>query len=414
MTEPLATHAKKRQRHGWFRLDMLQPLDWLLLAVPAAFAIRYVPAWKNETLLFIITGIAIIPLAGWMGRATEHLGARAGHGVGGLLNAAFGNAAELIIALMALSKGLTGVVKASITGSIIGNILLVLGASILAGGMRYPRQTFNQTAARISATSLSLAAIGLIIPTIFHLSADRQPGGWSPQAEQNLSMAIASVLFVTYMLWLVFALITHKKLFAGQGPGKGARGGQEDAAWSVWKAITILALVTALVAFMSEFLVGSVEAARESLGLTEVFVGVIIVAIIGNAAEHSTAVSVALKNKMDLSLGIAIGSSLQIALFVTPVLVFASYLFGRPMNLEFSLPEIAAVALAVWIVVEISGDGECNWLEGVQLLSVYLIIAILFFFLPEPVHVQNGRSGTASPSAIGQTNPAPSRIKNCC
>jgi len=378
--------SAKKETHGWFSPGLLQPLDWLLLAVPAAFAIRYVPVWKNETLLFIITGIAIIPLAGWMGRATEHLGARAGHGVGGLLNATFGNAAELIIALMALSRGLTGVVKASITGSIIGNILLVLGASILAGGMRFHRQTFNQTAARISATSLSLAAIGLIIPTIFHLSADRQPGGWSPQAEQNLSLAIAAVLFISYLLSLVFSLITHKALFAGEGPAEGGRGEENDTAWSVSKAITILAMATTLVAFMSEFLVGSVEAARESLGLTGVFVGVIIVAFIGNAAEHSTAVSVALKNKMDLSLGIAIGSSLQIALFVTPVLVFASYLFGRPMNLEFSLPEIVAVALAVWIVAGISGDGECNWLEGVQLLSVYLIIAILFFFLPEPGH----------------------------
>ncbi|MDZ4345901.1 MAG: calcium/proton exchanger, partial [Candidatus Binatia bacterium] len=374
--------SARKEQNSSFSLGMLQPLDWLLLAVPAAFAIRYVPAWKNETLLFIITGIAIIPLAGWMGRATEHLGARAGHGIGGLLNATFGNAAELIIALMALSKGLIGVVKASITGSIIGNILLVLGASILAGGMRFPRQTFNQTAARISATSLSLAAVGLIIPTIFHLAADRQPGGWSAQAEQNLSMAIAAVLFITYILSLVFSLITHKQLFAGESGGKGERSEEKDTAWSVSKAITILALATTLVAFMSEFLVGSVEAARESLGLTEVFVGVIIVAIIGNAAEHSTAVLAAFKNKMDLSLGIAIGSSLQVALFVTPVLLLASYLFGRPMNLEFSLPEIAAVALAVWIVAGISGDGECNWLEGVQLLSVYLIITILFFFLP--------------------------------
>ena len=172
--------SDKKERHGWFSLDMLQLLDWLLLAVPLAFAIRYVPAWKNETLLFIITGLAIIPLAGWMGRATEHLGARAGHGIGGLLNATFGNAAELIIALMALSHGLIDVVKASLTGSIIGNILLVLGASILAGGIRFPRQTFNQTAARISATSLTLAAIGLIIPTVFHLSAAQKPGGWSP------------------------------------------------------------------------------------------------------------------------------------------------------------------------------------------------------------------------------------------
>ena len=181
---------------------------------------------------------------------------------------------------------------------------------------------------------------------------------------------------------MVFTLITHKELFVGQVFGKGGRGGQEDTAWSILKAITILALATTLVAILSEFLVGSVEAARESLGLTEVFVGVIIVAIIGNAAEHSTAVLAALKNKVDLSLGIAIGSSLQIALFVTPVLLFASYLFGRPMNLEFSLPEIAAVGLSAWIVTEISGDGESNWLEGVQLLSVYVIIAILFFFLP--------------------------------
>jgi len=310
---------------------------------------------------------------------------------------------------MALAKGLTGVVKASITGSIIGNILLVVGVSMLAGGMRFTRQTFNQTAARISATSLSLAAIGLIIPTIIHLAADRQPGGWSPQAELNLSMAIASVLFITYIFWLVFTLITHKELFAGQGSGKGGHGGKEEPAWSVSKAITTLALATILAAFMSEFLVGSVESARESLGLTEVFVGVIIVAIIGNAAEHSTAVLSALKNKMDLSLGIAIGSSLQIALFVTPVLLFASYLFGLPMNLEFSLPEIAAVALAVWIVTEISGDGECNWLEGVQLLSVYLILGILFFFLPEPAHAQNGEFGTESRSAISQTNSEPSQ-----
>ncbi|MEJ2413396.1 MAG: calcium/proton exchanger [Anaerolineales bacterium] len=374
--------AAEKERSGWFNFEMLQPLDWLLLAVPLAFAVRYVPAWNNETLLFIITGLAIIPLAGWMGRATEHLGERAGHGVGGLLNATFGNAAELIIALMALSQGLIGVVKASITGSIIGNILLVLGASILAGGTRFTRQNFNQTAARISATSLSLAAIGLVIPTIFHISANQRTGGWTPQAEQNLSLAIAAVLFVTYLLWLVFTLMTHKNLFDGQGAGESGSHEPEGTPWPLLKAITILALATALVAFLSEFLVGSVEAARETLGLTEVFVGVIIVAIIGNAAEHSTAVLAALDNKMDLSLGIAVGSSLQIALFVTPVLLFASYLFGQPMNLEFTLPEIAAVGLSTWIVTEISADGESNWLEGVQLLSVYIIIAILFFFLP--------------------------------
>jgi len=217
------------------------------------------------------------------------------------------------------------------------------------------------------------------------------------------------VLFITYALWLVFPLVTHKQLFAGPVPGPGGRGVIEDATWSVAKAITILAVTTILVAFLSEFLVGTVESARESLGLTEVFVGVIIVAIIGNAAEHPTAVLMALTNKMDLSLGIAIGSSLQIALFVTPVLVFASYLFGRPMSLEFSLPEIAAVALAVWIMAEISGDGECNWLERVQLLSVYLIVGILLFFLPEPAHVQHGKSGPPSPSTTSQITPEPSQ-----
>ncbi|CAM2981359.1 calcium/proton exchanger [Rariglobus hedericola] len=386
---------------GWS--GIFRPLDWLLLAVPVSFALRYVSAWRNDTLLFIITGLAIIPLAGWMGRATEHLSARAGQGLGSLLNATFGNAAELIIALMALSKGLTGVVKASLTGSIIGNILLVLGASMLAGGMRFNRQTFNQTAARISATSLSLAAIGLIIPTVFHLASDRQPGGWTPQAEQSLSLAIAVVLFITYIFWLIFSLFTHKKLFTGAEAAGHAE--EKDAAWSVTKAVTILLMATTLVAFMSEFLVGSVEAAREQLGLTEVFVGVIIVAVIGNAAEHSTAVMMALKNKTDLSLGIAIGSSLQIALFVAPVLVFASYLFGQPMTLEFTLPEIAAVALSVWIVTEISGDGECNWLEGVQLLSVYVILAILFFFLPEPAHVQSA-SDSLAPAAGSAFNPA--------
>jgi Ca2+:H+ antiporter len=361
-------------------------LNWLLVAIPLAFALRFVPTWHNDTALFFVAGLGVVPLAGWMGRATEHLAARSGPGIGGLLNATFGNAAELIIALMALSKGLVGVVKASITGSIIGNILLVLGAAMMAGGLKFPHQTFSRTVARVSATSLGLAAIGLIIPTVFHRAADRT-GGWSPEAEQQLSAAIAGILFATYVLSLVFSLVTHKDLFRGDA---GHSAAPEGPAWSVGKATAVLAVATVLVAVMSEFLVGSIEAARESIGLTEVFVGVIVVAIIGNAAEHSTAVTVAMKNQMDLSLGIAVGSSLQIALFVTPVLIFASYLFGQPMNLEFTLPEVAAVALAVWIVGGISGDGECNWLEGVQLVSVYLIIAVLFYFLPEAADASRG------------------------
>lgn len=364
----------RAKQTGW----SLTPLDFLLLAVPTAIALRYVPAWRNETLLFIVAAIAIVPLAGWMGRATEQLAARSGAGVGGFLNATFGNAAELIIALMALSKGLTGVVKASITGSIIGNLLLVLGASILVGGIRHPKQTFNQTAARISATSLGLGAIALLIPTIFHRAADTRPGGWSVEAEQRLSLAIVLVLFLTYFLSLLFHLVTHREIFAGPSEEKGA----SLEHWPLWQSIVALAIATIFTAWLSEFLVGSIESARHALGLTETFVGVVVVALVGNAAEHSTAVWAAWKNKMDLSIGIATGSSLQMTLFVTPVLVLASYALDEPMTLEFSLPEIASIVFSIWIVGRISGDGESNWLEGVQLLSVYVIIALLFFFLP--------------------------------
>jgi Ca2+:H+ antiporter len=300
-----------------------------------------------------------------------------------LLNATFGNAAELIIAGIALSKGLTNVVKASLTGSIIGNVLLVLGLSILFGGTKYKEQRFNGTAARTSAISLSLAAIGLIIPTVFHLTAHSTPGGWSPLLEQKLSLAIAVVLFVTYFCVLGFSLRTHKHLFRGSeedGDGK-------DSEWSRRKAIIILLIATAFVGLLSEFLVGTIENVRDSVGLTEVFVGVIVVAIVGNAAEHSTAILMAMKNKMDLTIGIAIGSSLQIALFVAPVLIFLSYLLGRPMDLEFTVPEVLAVVASVYILFQISGDGETNWIEGVQLLSVYVILGILFFYLPEPQHV---------------------------
>lgn len=371
-------------RPGEFQSVIGQPLNWLLLACPAAFLIRFIPHWKNETLLFVIAGIAIIPLAAWMGRATEQLSERAGAGVGALLNATFGNAAELIIGLMALSKGLIGVVKASITGSIIGNLLLVLGVSMFAGGLRFTKQTFNRTAAHAFATSLGLAAIGLIIPTVFHRAADHHPASWSPQMERNLSLAIAAVLLLTYVLWLVFSLISHKSLFTGPSADNSESEANDQATWSPLMSSTVLGTATILVSFMSEFLVGSVQSAGHALGLTEVFVGVIIVAIIGNAAEHSTAVWFAMKNKMDLSLGIAIGSSLQIALFVTPVLLFASYLLGSPMTLEFSLPEIAAIGLAIWIVSQISSDGESNWLQGAQLIGAYMIIGILFYCLPEP------------------------------
>ena len=322
-------------------------------------------------------------MAGWIGRATEALAARVGEGLGGLLNATFGNAAELIIAGIALSKGLINVVKASITGSIIGNVLLVLGLSILFGGTKYKEQTFNRTAARTSVISLSLAAIGLIIPTVFHLTADRSPGGWSALMEQKLSLAIAVVLFLTYFCMLGFSLWTHKHFF--QGANSDAEEGVRH--WSRGKSLTILLIATTVVGLLSEFLVGTIENVRDSVGLTEVFVGVIVVAIVGNAAEHSSAILMAMKDKMDLTVGISIGSSLQIALFVAPLLIFLSYVFGRPMDLEFTMPEVVAVVASVYILFQISGDGETNWIEGIQLLSVYVILGILFFYLPEPQNV---------------------------
>jgi Ca2+:H+ antiporter len=363
-------------------LKVKPSLDWLLIFVPLALLLRFWPGGISPTALFICSALGIIPVAGWIGRATEALAARVGEGLGGLLNATFGNAAELIIAGIALSKGMTNVVKASITGSIIGNVLLVLGLSILLGGVKYKEQYFNRTGARTSVISLSLAAIGLIIPTVFHLTSYSSAAGWNPLVEQKLSLGIAIVLFLTYFFMLGFSLRTHKYFF---------QCGEEDVEetarqWSRGKAVITLLIATAVVALLSEFLVGTIENVRHSVGVTEVFVGVIVVAIVGNAAEHSTAIVMAMKNKMNLSVGIAVGSSLQIALFVAPVLIFLSYLFGRPMDLEFTLPEVFAVVASVYILFQISGDGETNWIEGIQLLSVYIILGILFFYLPEPQH----------------------------
>src|SRR5215204_4363343 len=383
-------------------------LDWLLIFVPIACAFRFIPSLDNPTALFILSCIAVIPLAGWMGKATEHLAEHLGQGIGGLLNATFGNAAELIIALFALYKGLDGVVKASITGSIIGNMLLVLGLSLVAGGAKFKTQKFDRTAASTSATALTLAAIALLIPTVFHLVAAQvsvASGGWTPQKEQNLSLAIAIVLFLTYIGTLYFSLVTHKDLFVGKALQGAAEevGKEEEKAgdhWSKRKSALVLLVATAFVALISEFLVGAVEAARDALGFTEVFVGVIVVAIIGNAAEHSSAILMAMRNKMDLSLGIALGSSLQIALFVAPLLIFASYFLApHAMNLEFTIPEIVAVFGSILIVQQICSDGESNWVEGLQLLSVYAILGILFYYLPDTHH--------AAPVTLGGGGSAP-------
>jgi Ca2+:H+ antiporter len=347
----------------------------LLIFVPIAIVLEIMhvdPVW-----IFVASAAAIIPLAGLMGKATEHLAEHVGAGLGGLLNATFGNAAELIIAFMALRAGLLDVVKASITGSIIGNVLLVLGLSVIAGGVKYQTQTFNRTAAGLGATLLALSAVGLVVPAIFHFVVRGNPNAH----EQELSLEIAIVLFITYVLSLVFALKTHSHLYVGEATHEGEEAlGVET--WSQGKSVLVLLVATVFVALMSEFLVGAVEHTAHTFGMTGVFVGVIIVAIVGNAAEHSTAVLMAMKNKMDLAINIAVGSSIQIALFVAPVLVFAGYLVGQPMNLLFTTFEVVAVAISVGVVSLISMDGESNWMEGVQLLAVYVILAIAFYFLP--------------------------------
>ena len=329
----------------------------------------------------MLSAAAIIPLAGLIGEATEELSDELGPGIGGLLNATFGNAAELIISMFALFNGLDGVVKASLTGSIIGNILLVLGASLLAGGMKHPVQRFNKTAAGVGSTLMVLAAFGMLVPAVFHGLVGRQ----AAYLEHELSLAVCVALMLAYVLNLVFSLVTHRDLYnpAGEekhedGPGDLAGDGPGR-----WRPAILLLVSTGFVVWMSEILVGTVEAASEAVGMTQVFVGVFVVAIVGNAAEHSTAVWMAMKNRMDLAVGISLGSALQIALFVAPVLVFASYLRAEPMDLLFTPLEVAAVVLAVFIARMVAEDGESNWLEGAMLLMIYAILGMAFFFLPE-------------------------------
>ncbi|MBA3707982.1 MAG: calcium/proton exchanger [Planctomycetes bacterium] len=362
-------------------------LNWLLVFLPIAAYQEYMPAsygGRHETWIFIASCLAIIPAAGWMGNATEHLAERTGEGVGGLLNATFGNAAELIIALVAMHAGLYEVVKASITGSIIGNLLLVLGGACLAGGLKHPKLTFNAQAASSYCSMLFLAAAALVAPAMFHYLG----GSGVQQREQSLSLVISIVLIVTYGCSLLFSLHTHRQLFTGSS-GEAAEvddGDGPEHTWSLKKSLGVLAIATVILSVTAEWMVGSVTHAAQSFGMTNVFVGIIIVAIVGNAAEHSTALMMALKKRMDLAVGIAIGSSIQISLFVAPVLVFASYFLGPaaqgPMDLVFTTAEVLAIVLAVLVTEQVVSDGETNWLEGVQLLSVYIIIGLVFYFLP--------------------------------
>ena len=345
------------------------------LLVPVSVGVWAVSA--PAVAIFAVAGLAIIPLAFVMGIATEELGKHAGPGLGGLLNATFGNATELIIALSALSSGLIPIVKASITGSIIGNILLVLGLSMLAGGVRRPKQTFNRAAAGLQVTMLTLAVIGLVMPELYNLFVFGT-GPPSPSVPvEDMSVLISAILIVAYIAGLVFSLRTHRDVF------NPVTAKEDPPRWSVRTSFAALGLATALVAVESEILVHALEGAIAQIGLKELFVGVVVVAIIGNAAEHGASVQMAWRNKMDLSVGICTSSSTQIALFVAPVLVFASALMGPPrLTLGFEPFELVSIALSVAVLSLIASDGESNWYEGVLLVMVYAIIAVGFFFHP--------------------------------
>lgn len=351
-------------------------LNALLIFLPIALYLEYFRP-DAHTLIFFASCIAIIPLAGMMGKATEQIANRAGEGIGGLLNATFGNAAELIIAIVALRAGQIEIVKASLTGSIIGNVLLVLGAAFLAGGLRYKIQEFNTITARAQAQMLLVSAVAVIIPGLFYALRPAD----ADVSEAMISLIIAALLIGLYILSLVFSLKTHKHLFQGSHADESHAHGEEQ--WSLQRALATLTVATVLIAWLSEILVGSVEEAAAAIGMSKVFVGVIIVAVIGNAAEHSTAVLAAIRNRMDLSLGIAMGSSTQIALFVAPLLVFLSYFIGAaPMNLAFTMGETFAILIAALITAHVTSDGHSNWFTGALLLTLYSILAVGFFHAP--------------------------------
>jgi len=346
-------------------------------------------AGASPIAIFFVSAGGVIPTAALMGRATEELAHRSGPGIGGLLNVTFGNAPEIIIALFALNKGLHEVVKASLIGSMLGNILLVLGASMFVGGLGRDRQKFDRTAASSQSAMLLLAAVALVMPAIFELVQGNGlplPGDEIrdyPSDVEHLSLAVAIVLMLTYAAGLVFSLKTHRDLFNpdhgdGSVPGTNDEGGEP---WTIRRSITMLAIAGVAVGVMSEILVGSISEAASGIGLSEFFIGVIVVAIVGNAAEHWVAVLVARKDKMDLAVNIAIGSSAQIALFAAPVLVLCSFFIGpHPMALVFNGFEVGALVLAVMIANHVTNEGESTWFEGLQLLAVYVVLGLTFLF----------------------------------
>jgi Ca2+:H+ antiporter len=368
------------------RRFLLSGEGWPYTLVPfIAIAIVLDLAHASPSLVFIASALGVIPTAALMGKATEELAIRSGPGIGGFLNVTFGNAPELIIAFFALKEGLQEVVKASLVGSILGNILLVMGASMLAGGLRRKQQEFDRTAASVQTLMLLLAVAALVMPAVFQLV----DGGGLPRPRaqavnfggdvEKLSVGVAIVLLGTYVAGLFFSLKTHKFLF---NPEHAEEDEEHGAPWSVRRSVGMLAIAGVAVGVMSEILVGSITEASASIGLSPFFVGIIVVAIVGNAAEHWVAVYFAMRDKMHISVNIAIGSSAQIALFVAPVLVLISLFVGEfPMALVFNGFELAAIAIAVLVAKQVTQEGESTWFEGLQLLAVYAVLGLTFYFV---------------------------------
>jgi Ca2+:H+ antiporter len=366
------------RRTLWSRFPLKTEHRWLnvlLLFVPLAIIFDLLHA--SPLLIFMASALAIAPLASILGESTGNLASQCGPAVGGILSATMGNATEMIIAFFALRAGHINVVKASLSGSIIGNLLLVLGLSLVAGGLRNPVQRFARATSAMNSTTLMIAVAALVMPAVFNLTLFGTLQHHDVNL-QHLSLWTSGVLIALYLLNLLFVFRTHRASFAAQHQEE-----QGSPKPSRTQAIISLALATVLIAGMSEILVGQIAPVTRTLGMTELFVGVIVVALVGNAAENSTAIIMARRNRMDVSMSIATGASTQIALFVAPVLVFLSVAIGHPMTLVFNGFEIAAIVLSVLIVDMISSDGETNWFEGAQLLAVYAIVAVAFYFVPE-------------------------------
>jgi Ca2+:H+ antiporter len=345
-------------------------LNWLLVFIPISLVFEF--AVHQPVALFITACLAIVPLAGILSKATEQLAIRSGPRVGGLLNATFGNVTEMIISVMLIIAGQFEVVKASLIGSILGNLVLVLGAALFAGGLRFKQQRFSGRSASTHAASLLMAVTGLALPTVFVLAAPD-----TGLQRMVVSVGVAAILIALYVANLVFSLVTHAHLFRSTS----VQGQAEAPSWSATRAVLVLLAAAVVVGIESEFLVSSLEPTVVALGISKLFIGLFVVAIIGNAAEHAAAVMFALRNKLDISIEIAFGSSTQIALFVAPALVFVSLIVARPMDFIFLPIEVVAVGLSTLIAAFMTMDGRSNWLEGMQLLGAYVIMAVSFFFV---------------------------------